>query len=146
MAAGPFTLFHIGQKKFVDAVIDIDSHVFKCMLTGAAQALAANFVGASGDCRRSDLTSEVVGSGYPAGGIALAITTARFGAVVTVDAVDFYLPNTSVTAKYAVMYDDTNGAKDLLGFVNLNPAGGSVAAVNGQFALYWSPSGLFTVV
>lgn len=146
MAAGPFTLFDIGKKKYHDAVIDLDSHNFKCMLTGSGQTLTPAFAGASGDCRKSDLTAEVVGPGYPAGGILIEVTTARAGHIVTVDALDFYLPNTSVSAKYAVFYDDTNGTKDLLGYVNLNPAGGSVAAVNGQFAIYWSPNGLFTAV
>ena len=116
---------------------------FKCMLTGAAQALTAAFAGASGDCRRSDLTAEVVGPGYAGG---LASPSAPPASVPS-------SPSTASTSTCRTPRSPPStpcstttptAPSDLVGFVNLNPVGGSVAAVNGQFALYWSPSGLFS--
>ena len=54
------------------------------VLLGDGQAMSAAFAGTSTDARFSDLTDEVSGTGYTAGGVALAnVTWARASAIVT---------------------------------------------------------------
>jgi hypothetical protein len=72
---------------------------------------------------RSDLTSEVTGTGYTAGGVALTSRTSSYvGAsnTLVLDADDATFSNVTLTARYGIVYVDTgtSSTSPLLGYVD----------------------------
>lgn len=94
---------------------------------------------------RADITNEVVGVGYTAGGRTLAnksLTYANRVTTFTADPVEW--TNSTITARYAVIYDDTpvaNADKRLIGWIDL---GSDRISSEGTFRINWNASGIFT--
>jgi hypothetical protein len=90
--------------------------------------------------------SEVTGTGYTAGGATLASKTLTYdGAsnVTVLDAADVTWAASSITARYAVVYDDsgaTAGQKALLGYVDF---GSDQSSTSGNFTITWDSTGIF---
>lgn len=145
MAVGKVTVLDIALRKIGAGIIDLDSDSFKVALLGDAQAVAADFAGASTDARFADLTAEVAGAGYTAGGAALAnVTWTRAGPVVTLSADPTTWSGLDATVKYAAIYK-TAGNADLLAFFDIDnalPAGRVIAG--SDFTINWT-GGLFTL-
>lgn len=96
---------------------------------------------------KSDLgANEVTGTGYTAGGATLGGKTVTYDAannVTVLDADDVTWANSTITARYAVIYDDagaTDAAKVLLGYVDF---GVDQASTNGNFTITWDATGIF---
>lgn len=147
MAAGPVTVFDRALTKIGAGLIDLDSDTFAVVLTTNAQAIGASFAGASTNAVYSDLTAQVVGTGYTAGGDPMTgVTWTRSGGVVTFNADASAWSALTATMKYAVIVRTTGGTpSDLLAFVDLetgDPAGRSSAG--GDFIINWT-GGLFTL-
>lgn len=123
--------------------VDWDSDTIKVMLAGSAYTPNQDT-----HAYKSDVTSEVTGTGYTAGGQALASKTATYDAATNVtilDAADVTWANSTITARYAVIYDDagaTDAAKVLLGYVDF---GSDQSSTNGNFALTWDATGIFRI-
>lgn len=88
--------------------IDFDTDSFKIMLVTSAYAPNIDT-----DTRRSNVTNEVVGTGYTAGGIAItcsvgAVDTVNNRVVLTFAAVSW--PASTITARGAVIYKSRGGA------------------------------------
>jgi hypothetical protein len=99
--------------------IDYDTDTFKVMLTTSAYTENKDT-----HTKRSDITNEVVGTGYTAGGNVVTVTV---GAVDTAnDRVDISLgsttwPTSTITARKAVYYKSRGGAAsadELIGVVD----------------------------
>lgn len=93
-----------------------------------------------------DLTNEVSGTGYSAGGATLANCTATYtgGTNVTkLDADDVTWSSATVTCRYAVIYLSTGVASTspLIGYIDFGQDVGSVA---GDFTIQWHTDGIFT--
>ena len=144
MPAGNFAVFNIAKKKLADGTFDLDTQTFKMALTTSVQALDATFAGTSTDCRFADLTAEVVGTGYTAGGKTLTATWTRATGTITFDVDDQAWTASTITAKYAVIYLTTGNA-DLLCFVDLDTGGGSVSTTAGTLTITINASGVFTL-
>ena len=92
--------------------------------------------------------NEVTGTGYTAGGAALATKTITYtGAtnVIKLDADDTSWTSSTITARYAVIYDASpvaDSAKPLLGYVDF---GQNESSSNGTFTIAWNASGIFTI-
>jgi hypothetical protein len=98
---------------------------------------------------KSSLTNEVAsGNGYTTGGATLANKTLGYTAGTNVikfsaDAVAW--TSSTITARYAVIYDDTpatDATKPLLGYVDF---GADVISTNGTFTITWDGAGIFTI-
>lgn len=144
MAAGAWQVFRRAKTKLANGLFDLDSNTFKMALTTDAQALTDDFAGSSTDCRYADLTAEVVGSGYTAGGKTLTPTWTRSGATVTFDVADEAWTSSTITAKYGVIYADNAGNDDLLCFCELDTVT-SVSTVAGTLTVTINASGVFTL-
>jgi hypothetical protein len=73
MSAGIPTVFAPAKKKLLTKQFNLSSDALKCALFTNAVALSAGYLGASADARYADISaSEVSGTGYTVGGVALA--------------------------------------------------------------------------
>ena len=84
-------------------------------------------------------TYEVSGTGYTAGGNTLASKTATYDSatnVIILDAADTTWASSTITARYAVIYDSTGTASTsaLIGYVDF---GSDQASTNGNFTITW---------
>lgn len=123
--------------------IDIDSDTLKVMLCTSAYT-------PDQDAHRykSSVTNEVTGTGYTAGGATLttvAITYTGATNVLKIDADDTSWGASTITARYAVIYDSTPGAdatRPLIGYIDF---GADVVSTAGTFLISWDSAGIATV-
>lgn len=96
---------------------------------------------------KSSVTNEVTGTGYTAGGATLASKTLAYDAgtnVTTFDAADVTWAASTITARYAVIYDDTPATaatKPLIAYVDFDADESSSA---GDFTITWDAAGITT--
>lgn len=89
--------------------------------------------------------NEVSGTGYTAGGLTLAGKTITYDSannVVILDANDAVWSSSTITARYAVIYDDagaTSSQKVLIGYVDF---GSDQSSTNGNFTVTWDATGI----
>jgi len=123
--------------------VDLDSDTLKVMLCTSSYAPNQDTHEFKGD-----VTNEAVGTGYTAGGQALAsVTTSYTGAtnIWALDAADSTWAGSTITARYAVVYDSTSGsdaARRLIGYVDF---GADVSSTNGTFTITWAAGGIVAV-
>lgn len=92
-------------------------------------------------------TNEVSGTGYTAGGETLANKTVTYTSgtnVTKFDASDVSWASSTITARYAVIYDATpatNAAKPLIAYVDF---GSDQSSSSGTFSIVWDAAGIFT--
>jgi hypothetical protein len=129
--------------KALNKEVDFDSDTVKVMLVGSSYTPNQDT-----HVYKSDVTGEVTGTGYTAGGATLASKTITYDAannVIVLDAADTTWANSTITARYAVIYDDagaSDAAKVLLGYVDF---GADQSSTNGNFALTWDATGIFRI-
>lgn len=92
-----------------------------------------------------DVTNEVSGTGYTAGGATLTSAAKSYTAgtnVVALDADDVSWTTATITARYAVIYKDTGtpSTSPLIGYVDF---GADVSSTGGTFAITWDAAGIF---
>lgn len=145
MAAGNFIVLNIAKKKLADGTFDLDTHTFKAALGGSGQSLDATFAGSSTDARYADLTAEVTGTGYTAGGVTLtSVTWTRTTGTIAWTSAAPAWTTATFTAKYLVIYDSTNTNKDILGIMELE-SGSTVSPSAGTLTVNPNASGWFTL-
>ena len=114
------------------ALVDFDSDSFKCMLVTSAYVPNKD-----SHTRRSDVTGEVTGTGYSAGGVAATATvtkdTANDRIDISLGAVSW--PASTLTAAAAVYYKVTGGAASTDPLVAYIDFGGDVISTAGAFSL-----------
>ena len=92
-------------------------------------------------------TNEVTGTGYTAGGETLASKAVTYDSATNVtkfDAADVSWTSSTITARYAVIYNDspaTAAAKTLVGYVDF---GSDQSSSSGTFSIVWDSAGIFT--
>jgi hypothetical protein len=147
MAAGTFTVLNKAKKKLVDGTFDLDTHVWKVALCTSTFTPTAAFAGTSTDARYADLTGEVVGTGYTAGGATLAsVTVVESSGTLTFDAADISWTSSTFSAKWAVIYSNTDTNKGILGYFDIETGNGSgLSPANGTFSIVWNAAGIFTL-
>ena len=90
---------------------------------------------------------QVSGTGYTSGGATLASKTNAYTNatnVTTFDAADVSWTTSTITARYAVIYDDTPATaatKPLIGYVDF---GSDQSSSAGTFSIVWDAAGIFT--
>jgi hypothetical protein len=128
----PSLIFNRALEHWARGQIDFDTDTFRVLLTTAAYAEdkdAHDF--------RNDVTNEVVGAGYTAGGSVATVT-------VTLDTVNDRLditlggttwPSSTITARKAVYYKARGGASSADELVAVNDFGSDVVTTAGTFTL-----------
>jgi hypothetical protein len=95
----------------------------------------------------NDVTNEVSGTGYTAGGNTLASKTITYddaNNVIVLDAADTTWASSTITARYAVVYASTGTASTspLIGYVDF---GSDQSSTNGNFTITWDSTGIVRV-
>jgi hypothetical protein len=96
----------------------------------------------------NDITNEVTGTGYTAGGATLAsasITYTGASNVLKLDGDDTSWASSTITARYAIIYDATPGTaatNPLIAYVDF---GADVTSTAGTFTITWDANGIATV-
>lgn len=94
------------------------------------------------------VANEVTGTGYTAGGNTLTNKTNAYNAstnVIVLDADDTTWSSSTITARYAVVYDATpatNATKPLIGYVDF---GSDQSSSNGNFTITWDATGIVRI-
>lgn len=127
---------------FAKGEIDFDTAVVKVMLVASTYTPNANT-----HVYKSDVTGEVTGAGYTAGGVTVASLTSAYDAAnfrAEVDGADVTWTALATTFRYAVMYVDTGTATTsrLLQYIDF----GADQTVNGDTTLQWSAEGFLHLV
>lgn len=142
MAVTAFMYGKAIQKAF-NKEIDWDSDTIKVALVGSA------YVPSQDTHEYFDVhvqANEASGLGYTAGGATLTGKAVNYDAAtnaVRLDAADVTWPSSTVTARYAVVYDDTPATnKPVLGYVDF---GANQSTSGTTFEIVWHANGVFEV-
>lgn len=92
---------------------------------------------------KADVTNEITGTGYSAGGESLtSVTLTQTGGTITWDADDVTWASSTLTARGAVVYDDSLASDPLICYIDF---GSDKSSSSGDFVLSFNASGIFTL-
>lgn len=130
-------------KTLIDKVVDLNDGNFKvALVTSSYTPDAANHD------YFNDITNEVSGTNYTAGGAAPGTpTVSKSGGTTTFDAADVTWSQSGAgfsTARYAILYYRTGTASTspLMGYIDF---GGNKGNTTGDLTIQWGASGIFTI-
>lgn len=112
--------------------IDFDTDTFRAMLVTASYVANKDT-----HAKRSDVTNEVTGTGYTAGGTTVTATVTRDNATDRVD-ITFANPSwasSTITARGVVIYKSRGGAATADELVCYGDFGANVSSTNGTFTV-----------
>jgi len=146
MAAGKWKLYEQAKLAIANGEVDLNADSFKINLylsTSNADTL-------SGADQLTDLTNQVATAfGYTQNTKAVTISTSQSGGTVTVDETTnpvWTASGGSITARFAVIYDDTNANDIPICVCLLDTTPADVTATDGNtFTITINASGLFTL-
>ena len=140
MASGLYAITFLNALKD-DLAVDLDDTTadrFKVMLVTSSYTPdfgAHDFY--------ADVTNEVVGTGYSAGGESLtSVTLTQSAGTITFDADDVTWTSSTITARGAVVYDDSLSGDPLIAYIDF---GADKSSSAGDFVLSFNASGIFTL-
>lgn len=123
--------------------VDYDTDTIKVMLLSSAYTPNQDSHSYVSDVR----ANEVTGTGYTAGGATIANKLVTYDAATNTtkfDADDVTWAASTITARYAVVYDDagaTDATKPLLAYFDFTT---DRASSNGEFTIRWGADGIFS--
>jgi hypothetical protein len=125
-------IYNKGLEALIRGSIDFDTDTFKIMLVTASYTPNKDT-----DDFRNDVTNEVTGTGYTAGGATSTVTatldTANDRVDISVGAVSW--ASSTITARAGVLYKSRGGASsadELIAYIDF---GSDIASTNGTFSL-----------
>lgn len=140
MASGLYAITFLNALKD-DLAVDLDDTTagrFKVMLV--TSAYTPDF--GTHDFK-ADVTNEVTGTGYSAGGESLtSVTLTQSAGTITFDADDVTWASSTITARGAVVYDDSLASDPLICYIDF---GADKSSSAGDFVLSFNASGIFTL-
>jgi hypothetical protein len=131
-------------QKALNKEVDFDSDTIKVALLTSSYSPNQD----THDYYDDVVANEVTGTGYTTGGATLASKTSTYDSannVIVLDAADVTWSSSTITARYAVVYDDTpatNGTKPLIGYVDF---GSDQSSTNGNFTITWDATGIVRI-
>ncbi|MFC9892097.1 hypothetical protein ACFVMC_00245 [Nocardia sp. NPDC127579] len=135
-------LYGLAQKSLFNKELDWDTDAIKVMLCTVSYTPNQDT-----HQYKSDITAEATGTGYTAGGALLTSCTATYNAgtnTLTLDAADVSWPNSTISARYAVLYNSTpatDATRPLIGYVDF---GQDISTTAGTFSIVWDAAGIIT--
>lgn len=141
----PVTTFVYGKlfESLGNKLIDLDSDVLKVMLctsTYVPNQDTHQF--------KSSVTNEATGTGYTAGGATLANVTMTYTAATNtfkLDADDVSWPTSTITARYAVIYDSTPATDATRPVICYIDFGEDLSSITTTFGITFDSAGILTI-
>lgn len=133
-------LYGLFLKSLANKEIDLDTDTLKVMLCTSSYSPNQDT-----HQYKSSVTNEVTGTGYTAGGKTLTGVTVTYDTgtnTLTLDADDVTWSSSTITARYAVFYDDTATDDPLIAYWDF---GQDEVSSSGNFTLTVSGSGIATI-
>lgn len=136
-----FVCYNSFKAKIMDGTMDLDTHIIKVALAGSGYTPDID----AHDEWADVVGNEVTGTGYTAGGKALegktvsADTTDDEGVF---DADDTTWSSSTITAQYAIVYDDTATNDDLIGYIDFLE---EKVSISDDFTIQWNSEGIINL-
>lgn len=126
------TVYNSALEDLARGAIDFDTDSFRAMLVTATYV-----VNKDTHLKRSDITNEVTGTGYTAGGTPVTVTVTKDVANDRLD-ISFSNPswaNSTITARAVIIYKARGGAATADELVCHGDFGANVSSTNGTFTV-----------
>jgi hypothetical protein len=97
---------------------------------------------------KDDITNEITGTGYTAGGPTLTGKTLTYtGATnkIMFDADDTNLTGTTITVRTVVLYDATPGSDATRPLLGYQQSSADISTTGGDFTIVWNASGIIEI-
>ncbi|MFC9766043.1 hypothetical protein [Rhodococcus jostii] len=136
-------LYGLALKSVFDKEIDWNTDTIKVMLCTSSYTPDQDT-----HQYKSSVTNEVSGTGYTAGGATLASATTTYTTgtnTLVLDAADSSWTTSTITARYAIIYNSTPGTdatRPLIAYVDF---GADVSTTAGTFTITWDAAGIVTL-
>ncbi|HHL39621.1 MAG TPA: hypothetical protein ENJ37_03875 [Deltaproteobacteria bacterium] len=135
----PDVIYNSFKKDIMNGSIDLGADTIKVMLVDSSYVPDQDL-----HTVKSDVTGEVTGAGYTAGGAALAnktVTQDNVDNEGVFDADDVTWANSTITARGAVLYKDT-GAPSTSPLICYMDFGADKTSSGGDFTIQWNAEGI----
>lgn len=135
-------IYNAFKKNIMNGSIDLDTDTIKVMLVTSSYTPNQDL-----HDYKDDVTNEVSGSGYTAGGATLSnksVTQDNTNDKGVFDADDVTWTNSTITARGAVLYKDT-GTPATSPLICYFDFGSDQSSSNGDFTISWSSSGILSL-
>ena len=139
----PNAIFNSFKRDIANGSINLATDAVKIMLVGSAYTPNIDT-----HTKRSDVTNEVSGAGYTAGGVALvnkAVTMNTTSDKGVFDADDITLSNATITARGAVLYKARGGASSADELIAYLDFGADITSTAGNFNIAFDANGIITI-
>ena len=139
----PNAIFNSFKRDIANGSINLATDAVKIMLVGSAYTPNIDT-----HAKRSDVTNEVSGTGYTAGGIALVNKTVTMNTTSdkgVFDADDITLSNATITARGAVLYKARGGASSADELIAYLDFGADITSTAGNFNIAFDANGIITI-
>ena len=136
-------IFNSFKRDIANGSINLATDAVKIMLVGSAYTPNIDT-----HAKRSDVTNEVSGTGYTAGGIALVNKTVTMNTTSdkgVFDADDVTLSNATITARGAVLYKARGGASSADELISYLDFGSDITSTAGNFNIAFDANGIITI-
>lgn len=136
-------IYNSFKRDIMNGAIDLDTDTIKVMLVTSAYTPDVD-----AHTKRSDITDEVSGTGYSAGGSALAtkvVSVDNTDNEGVFDADDLTWGSSSITARGAVLYKSRGGASsadELIAYIDF---GSDQISSSGNFTITWNAEGILNL-
>jgi len=136
-------IYNSFKRDQMNGTIDLDTDTIKLMLVTSSYTPNQDT-----DSKRSDVTNEVVGSGYTSGGVTLAnktVTQNNTNNTAVFDADDITIPTATITARAGVLYKSRGGAAsadELIGYLDF---GANISSTAADFLITFNVNGILTL-
>lgn len=134
MASGIYNRF---KANLMNKEVDLEADIVKAMLLDDSHSFTATH-----NQKSEIVANEISGTGYTAGGAALASKAITQGASTKWDAADVEWTTATFSAWHSAIYDDTMTNDDLIASIDF---GGEKIVSAGTFKIQWHVNGIITL-
>jgi len=135
-------IYNAFKKNIMNGSIDLDTDTIKVMLTTSTYEPSQD-----NDTYMNQVTNEVTGTGYTAGGATLAneaVTQDNTDNEGVLDADDVTWSTSTITARYAVIYK-SSGASTTSPLICCIDFGADKSSSGGNFTISWNAEGIINL-
>jgi hypothetical protein len=136
-------IYNSFKRDIMNGALDLDTDTIKVMLVTSSYTADQD-----AHTKRSDITNEVVGTGYTAGGASLAtkvVSADNTDNEGVFDADDVSWTTSTITARGAVLYKSRGGASSADELICYLDFGADKVSTAGTFTISWNAEGIINL-